>query len=181
MKPLLTLTAGLITGVMFAGGAANAQGARIGAPIYDPDGDGQATLAELQAARTVEFAQIDTSGDELVTLAELQAWLETKASEHYQALDSDGNGSLSAAEFTADRNSRPGGANFHARLFKLADSDSDGALSATEFKAAIGGSDHAIHLYAHLDADDSGTVSSAEYLTIPAGFGRLRGPHPGSR
>lgn len=93
----------------------------------DADADDRISQAEMTAAKTRQFARADRNGDGQVTpdeLAAIQARL-ARAQEAMagaaERMDSDGNGSLSLAEFT-DR----------APIFALLDIDGDGALSRAE-------------------------------------------------
>jgi hypothetical protein len=48
-----------------------------------------------------KFANVDTSGDELLELAEVQAAVESKIVKAFSAMESDGDGQISLAEFKA--------------------------------------------------------------------------------
>jgi hypothetical protein len=99
----------------------------------DGDGDGAITAAELAAAKTDIFTRADANGDGLLDADErkaaVDAEIERRRAAHQgramERLDTDGDGQLSLAEFTAS-----------APLFDRADADGDGAVSRTEFDAA---------------------------------------------
>jgi Ca2+-binding EF-hand superfamily protein len=153
---------------------------------YDADGDGTITEAEIQAARTTEFASIDTDKNGYASVTEAQAWFDGKQTERFTALDTDSGGAVSQAEFVGDKTGKQLRAAKTA--FKLADANADGALSLAEFKATLKPiNGEVIRLFANLDTDDDGQISQAEYLAVPTppaageggpGFGG-RGPGKG--
>lgn len=102
----------------------------------DADKDGKITEAEMQAWRAAEAAKIDAdkdgklSTDELTAMhmARMQERAADMAGRMVTALDSDGDGLLSAAEMAA----RP----MPAMLFGKLDADGDGAVTEAEIAAA---------------------------------------------
>ena len=108
----------------------------------DADGDGKVTAEEITAARTARFAKIDADGDGKVTLKEIAA-LEEAAREArknqmaarrlsdasgFVTADSNGDGSISADEFTAMPN----------RMLERLDADGDGAVTKDEIRDHFG-------------------------------------------
>ncbi|MDU8909967.1 EF-hand domain-containing protein [Aestuariicoccus sp. MJ-SS9] len=100
--------------------------------MLDADGDGQVTLAELEAHRAARFAEMDADGDGFVTEAELTAHAEAMADERragrigrmMSRMDADDDGRLSIEELQGRRDP--------ALLIERLDSDGDGALSPEE-------------------------------------------------
>lgn len=100
----------------------------------DTNGDGTITRAEADAPRLERFAAADTNGDGALTQAELethaeaerQRRMEERKARHFARLDSDGNGTISAEEFTNRGSGR------FARL----DANDDGSVTAEEIEAA---------------------------------------------
>lgn len=83
-------------------------GAVASAQRFDKNGDGQldesekqALRAEKQARRAERLAKYDANKDGTLDDAERQQARADRAAERFQALDTDGNGSLSLAEFQA--------------------------------------------------------------------------------
>lgn len=103
----------------------------------DTNGDGVITLDEIQARETEQFANVDANGDGRVEAAEMLAFQEARreearlerenrrAARMIEHLDADGDGALSAEEFT----SRP------RQMFARLDTNSDGQISAEEREA----------------------------------------------
>ena len=99
----------------------------------DTNGDGNITKAEVDAHKAGRFAEADANGDGSVTAAELSAFAEAERAERrerrqaemFKRLDTDGNGSVSEAEFLA----RPD------RMFERADANGDGVVTAEEREA----------------------------------------------
>jgi Ca2+-binding EF-hand superfamily protein len=102
----------------------------------DADGDGQATAAEIAAARAVQFGRMDRNGDggiDAEEIAAARARLARVAAAADSGLggladrrDADGDGVLSRQEFTA-----PG------KALALLDGNGDGSLSRAEFERAL--------------------------------------------
>lgn len=116
-----TLTAGAaITLALITAGAAMAQSAdRPGRGARaDADNDGRVSRAEFVQGRIAHLTAIDANRDGSVSAEERQSGIDTRrnqrASARFEALDKDGNGSISREEFTAreprgDRAERHGG------------------------------------------------------------------------
>lgn len=138
----------------------------------DSDGDGKLSRSEMEAgrdiikaARETEFTLIDADHDGYLTLAELQAWAVNKLDGRFIALDTDTNGVLSLGEFTQGKTDR--GAVKWGNVFKLADTDANASLSADEFKQVGMQALKLLFLFARMDTDGDGKVSSLEYATLP--------------
>lgn len=79
--------------------------------MFDADGDGAVTRAEVENAAELRFAAADTDGDGLLTRDELlaaaaaraAARAETGVDRMLEAADADGDGALSATEFADAR------------------------------------------------------------------------------
>lgn len=72
---------------------------------FDSNGDGTVTPDELRAGLSGELKQYDKNGDGTLSLDEFAAFYaditRTAMVRHFQALDADGNGQISATEMTA--------------------------------------------------------------------------------
>jgi Ca2+-binding EF-hand superfamily protein len=166
-----------ISSASFAKGGAGGSPAHAGAAgkssvftaIYDTDGDGTVTSAEVTAVRTVDFNAVDSDTSATLSLAEYQN-LETNTQTReikamFKVLDTDLNSALSLTEFTANTTASTAVSN----AFALADSDSNSALSLDEFTVLQGYKTGAIWGFAALDADASKTLTLAEFLAGRAG------------
>lgn len=136
--------------------------------LYDANGDGKVTKAEITAGRTAEFTAGDANADGYLSFAELQAVFTKTQSDLYAKLDSDGNAALSEAEFTANHPDQDQA----AKIFGLADSNDDAALSLAEFAALRPVFGEAIHAFVRMDGDDDDQISKDEYLAMPAAPGK---------
>ena len=101
----------------------------------DTNGDQMITLEEAQAAkaeRLIErFSQIDTNGNGEVTKDEMREHHKQRKSERRdkrEAMDANGNGSISLAEATA------GGADKLVKHFEKIDRDGNGEITRKEMK-----------------------------------------------
>ena len=102
----------------------------------DADGNGEVTVAELQAMQTARFGEIDADGDGAVTKAEILAHAEStedvrrerRVTRMMERLDANDDGSLSAEELTGRRDP--------ARLVERLDADGNGTLSQEEMADA---------------------------------------------
>lgn len=111
----------------------------------DANQDGNITQAEIDAHRAAKkaemFAAADTNGDNLVTFAEFDAHAEAEKARreaerrqrHFEMLDADSDGFVTAAEMEAaeGRRGRRGGS-----MFDRLDADGDGVLTEAEREAA---------------------------------------------
>ena len=139
MKANLTLLAGLLCFGMLPVAAANAQqapGSRM-LKLLDQDGDGAISKAEVTAMREKMFARLDTNSDGVIDRNEIEdardrimeraTAAQSRLGIRFRRMDSDHNGGVTAAEFTA----RTG-------LFDIADRNGDGKLSGDELAAVRG-------------------------------------------
>ena len=141
----------------------------IGRPGVDSDGDGRITPKERKAARAADFKTI-AGEDGYISLQELKDWKIARTTARFSALDTDANGQLSVAEFTADRTERA--AVVAKNLFNIGDTNTDGNLSSEEFQALAQAILNPIVPFAMMDADGDGKLSETEFTTPPRGPGR---------
>jgi Ca2+-binding EF-hand superfamily protein len=102
----------------------------------DADKDGKITAAEYSAGSKSAFDKLDANADGKVTAAEMDAAYTTSkaavgaakapSGERIKAMDTDGDGSLSAVEHEAGSRT----------MFDALDANKDGSLTAEEIKAA---------------------------------------------
>ncbi len=92
----------------------------------DADGDGTLTQAEIDEFRAMQVEDADTSGDGALTIDEFEtlynAFARDRMVDAFQALDSDGDGAISAEEIDA----RVG------NMVERMDRDGDGVLSPAD-------------------------------------------------
>ena len=107
----------------------------------DTDGDGVLSPAEQEAGRKAAFARMDVDGDGYLTEADRatmkekmdekkQAFrekMEEKRADHQAALDENGDGKISEAEFLAEQ----------GKMQAMADADGDGSITKAEAEAAM--------------------------------------------
>jgi hypothetical protein len=162
----------LVTAFFFAAtaltGIAQAQGKHHRDPVekYDKDGDGQATVDEILAARAAKFVEIDVNPtDGFVSFDEFKTWIQTRQTERFTKLDSDTNQLISKDEFLANRKLKK--VELFTRVFALADTDGTEGLSADEFGVLGPQTGQIIYRFASLDTDSDGQVSQLEYLAAP--------------
>ena len=98
----------------------------------DADGSGEITPEDIEALRVQRFADFDTNGD----------------------------GSVSAAEFTAHAQARA--AERAAEMFERLDADGDGVLSRDALEGRMGRGPGE-RMLSRFDADNSGGVSAEEF------------------
>ena len=136
--------------------------------IYDTDGDGTVTTAEVTAVRTTDFNTADVDASTTLSLAEfqnLETTLQTREiAAMFAALDTDTSSTLSQAEFTANTTATTAATN----AFALADANSDSALSLAEFTTLQAHKTGSIWEFAKRDTDASKTLSLSEYLATTA-------------
>ncbi len=120
--------------------------------MFDSNGDGRVTQAEMDALRAERFAEADANSDGLLSAEEMAAFAEARRAERdanrrsqrigrmIDHLDKDEDGMISLEEISAEG---------PARMFERLDSNEDGAITREEAEAARGamrerrGKDHA--------------------------------------
>jgi len=94
--------------------------------LYDQDGDGKVTQAEIDKARADRLAAYDADGNGSLSLQEYEKlWLEAMRSrmvDQFQAHDDDGDGQVTVNEFSKRT----------SRLVLRRDNDEDGAIDLTD-------------------------------------------------
>ncbi|HHL20172.1 MAG TPA: EF-hand domain-containing protein [Aliiroseovarius sp.] len=130
----------------------------------DTDGNGEVTMAELEAFGAARFAAADADGDGLLSRDEVLGMIQAQAEER-RALARD-NGAPERPAPNAQRLVR-----IVDRLFDRRDTDDDGMLSAAEIEPPMAMVER---LFARLDADGNGAISVDEVETALAERGKCR-------
>jgi len=131
------LIAALLSGVVLAAGAAQADNHRERPDFatLDLNGDGSLSLEEMQAQGQARFTSVDANGDGGLSAEELIAAAGERASDRAAKMiernDENGDGVLQLDEMP-----RRGGGDRAERMFERVDADGDGALSQEEFETA---------------------------------------------
>lgn len=102
----------------------------------DVDGDGQVTVAELEARAAARFAETDTNGDGVLSKAEALAAAETREAKRlakrvekrFERMDADKDGNLTKEEAQGRRDP--------AKMIAKLDTDKSGGVSLEEFAKA---------------------------------------------
>lgn len=148
MTRKMMLTVASVLSLSMAAGAVQAQqapaetGRQGGFAAMDFNGDGKITVEDFTARKLALQKAMDPDGDGVLTLEEVKTHAgeaarkraEERAERRFKALDTDGDGRLSAVEAMMGQKDRrgQGPAGFIAR----ADADKDGAVSPEEYEAA---------------------------------------------
>lgn len=146
-KSILGITAiALAGGLMLTSTAAQARGPgggheRLSFEQLDTNGDGQITMAEMEARGAARFAATDTNNDGKLSKEELTAAgserMAKRVDRMLERLDADGDGALSQAELEDGRKGKGRGDRMEKR-FERMDADGSGGISAEEFEAHAG-------------------------------------------
>ena len=147
----------------------------------DADNDGALTQAELAAGHEARREKVrprranrsEASAERKAKWAERREQSAGRRGDRFAAMDSDGNGSLSAAEWAAKpkRQDRAEGMSANTRrnarhgrrgmgIMKMADANGDGAISLEEMRNA------ALARFDKVDTDGDGTISAAERQAV---------------
>ncbi len=129
------------------------------ASLADSRGDGDRAHGPERRAERISamFDRFDADKDGVITEAEIEAARATRLA----AADTNGDGALSAEEFTARAVARA--AERAAGMFARLDADGDGKLSDAEMQPRRGG------MMAWLDADKDGTITRDEAMSAKRG------------
>lgn len=188
----VAVTGGLAAAVAVAQPAGRpGPGGPFGLLAFDANADGKVTRTEFDAAQKARFNQIDANKDGTATPEEFKAFHEAQATkikaersqERFTALDADGNGQISASEFSkaaAERGERGRaghrGRGGHGKMERVggpgpdgkgrgmrADGNADGKLTFAEFSA------RGVEGFTRADANKDGTVTVAELQALRPG------------
>ncbi len=128
--------------------------------------DDKAAHKAMRAERRAEkFAKKDADGNGEISLAEMEASKKARLAERFAKLDADGSGGLSQEELKAghemrrskhDRKGGKHGMRKAHRMLKMADTDGDKSVSRAEYDAAVAAR------FAKVDTDGDGSISKAE-------------------
>jgi len=129
----------------------------------DTNSDGKISATEMTAARTTEYATINTDSSNDITFAEFHTYVTKQQTAKLTSLDSNNSGTLSLEEVVAgitDTNA----ISVTTEVFDLADSDNNNELSAAEFNVLLPNVGGAIQHFAMLDQNHDLVISQEEYL-----------------
>lgn len=174
MKIRNLMMSGVVLGLLAATAHANPHGgmpfpfnfANVETTLIDTNADGRISATEITAARTAEFAVINTTVADDVTFAEFSAYTTKQQTAKLTSLDTDNTGTLLLAEFTVGQTDA-NAVSVATEIFELADSNDDKALSAAEFNVLLPNVGGAIHQFAMLDQNYDLVVSQSEYVSPP--------------
>lgn len=139
MKKTVVLMAALITAASITSAQAHERkggGERMTFAELDTDGNGEITVAEMDARKAARFAEIDTNGDGGLSAEELTAQAKEGADTDRVAKrvermiernDANEDGLIQADEMGGDRQDK---------MFERIDTDENGSISEEEFDAA---------------------------------------------
>ena len=130
----------------------------------DTDGNGEVTMAELEAFGAARFDEADKDGDGLLSRDEVLAMIQARIEERRALARENG-----APERPAPNSVRLGRIVDH--LIDRRDADGDGMLSAAEIGPPMA---RVERLFVRLDADGNGAVSMDEVETALAERGKCR-------
>lgn len=129
-----------VCAVSLVGGVSVAAIAQKGPALerVDANGDGNITIAELEAQKTERFSSADTNGDNLMSFDEFEAQIEAdkdrreaeRNQRRFERLDANSDGFVTAEEHAAAGDERM------QRRFDRVDTNGDGMISSEEREAA---------------------------------------------
>ena len=170
-------------GILNAADRSERKGNRFAA--IDINNDGQLTKAELDTAHAARMEKRaerkgDRAGKRMTNMtdeqkAEWQAKRAERRDAHFAAMDTDQNGALSEAEFTAGHAKMGEGKRGKHKgkrggmMMERADTNGDKAISKDEFTTA------AMARFDRMDADKNGVISTAERQAMQDKRGERRG------
>ena len=136
----------------------------------DSDANGSISTTEFAAMERMhkgkgnhklDFAQVDANSDGVITKEEVKGRL----LKHFDKIDTDKNGSISATEFSAMEKMHKGkghkkGKGNHRLDFAQVDANSDGVITKEEAKGRL------LKHFDKVDTDANGSITSAEFELI---------------
>ena len=160
----------LAIGTLALAGTANAQQRGLGRA--DADSDGRISQAEFVSARTARLTEADANRDGAVSREEAQAARQTRGAERrgqmFARLDTDGNGSISQAEFAAPRAGGAGPERAGRGQRMQRQERRPGRVMARGPVQIEQARTRAAEAFAVLDADRDGYLSEIERQAAPA-------------
>ena len=129
-----------------------AHGGGKGLARFDRDGNGVVTRSEMRTTAGEHFDKVDTNHDGKLTAEEMQAAHRERAAKHFAAKDTDKDGKLSRAEV----------AKMPDPKFAQLDANHDGFLTPDEL--AQGHRGHGGKGFGHADTNGDGAISRDEAL-----------------
>ncbi len=139
LAALITLGVGSLSAIAIAQGGPHGDRGGDRFERADIDGDGNVTLSEIEASKAERFNNADVDGSGGITFDEFNAFAEAEKAQreakrrqrHFEKLDANGDGSISAEEHAAHRSDRM------ERMFDMIDSNNDDVISQEERDAAL--------------------------------------------
>lgn len=136
--------------------ASLALGAAVATPILAHEGKQRGQMHQMQGRGGPDFAAMDTDGDGSISAAERLAF----GAARIAGLDSNGDGAITQAEHQAHAVAQASerAARQAAVIFAAMDADGNGVLTAAEVLMGAG----MTRMLARLDTDSDGVISAAE-------------------
>ncbi|MGH1329786.1 MAG: EF-hand domain-containing protein [Paracoccaceae bacterium] len=148
-------------------------GTSLSASARNADGEGHMRHSGGMGGEIVtNFEAIDTDGNGALSAAEMEAYKKAR----FDAADTNGDGALSAEELTAQHQAKQAerAAERQAKMIEKHDKDGSGTLSLDEMS-----SDRSAKMFDRLDSDDNGEISKEELEKAKERFASRRGGHGG--
>lgn len=130
-------------------------------------GFGVTQEADAKGDKRPAFGALDTDGNGAITATELRAFGEARLAERFAQADANGDGVLTQAEMEAARDGRRAGR--ITRVLARLDQNGDDALSLTEMQATGRDRDEG-RLFRRLDTDGDGAITEAEFNEARGAF-----------